>query len=259
MRFQSDNSSISAAHVNFQSHLIRRFKQTEKHETDLVRLFFGCKTQGFFVDVGANDPFHKSQSYHLEQLGWRGILVEPLPDMAAYLRKSRRASVVESAISSNEHHGSRLPFRRAGTASALQTRSQTDPPETAQSDTFQVLCRTLDSVLEELDAPRAFDFLSIDVEGHEKEVLEGFSIHYWKPGLILLEDHLINLKNHLWLSKRSYKLILRTGINSWYVPREKAFSSTCFAKCQMYKKLLIGLPFRKIKHLLKQLGSKRNT
>ena len=48
-------------------------------ETRLVRDFFGGAT-GYFVDVGANDPQVGSQSWHLEQEGWTGILVEPQPD-----------------------------------------------------------------------------------------------------------------------------------------------------------------------------------
>jgi hypothetical protein len=44
-------------------------------ETALVRDFFGERPPGFFVDVGANDPKKDSQSWHLEQVGWTGILV----------------------------------------------------------------------------------------------------------------------------------------------------------------------------------------
>jgi len=48
-------------------------------EVPLVREFFADTKQGFFVEVGANDPKKDSQSWHLEEAGWRGILVEPLP------------------------------------------------------------------------------------------------------------------------------------------------------------------------------------
>ena len=54
---------------------------TQRHtaaerEKVLVREFFG-DTKGFFVEVGANDPRQGSQSWHLEQAGWRGVLIEP--------------------------------------------------------------------------------------------------------------------------------------------------------------------------------------
>ena len=47
-------------------------------ETALKEEFFGDRT-GYFVDVGANDPKDISQTWHLEQKGWRGILIEPQP------------------------------------------------------------------------------------------------------------------------------------------------------------------------------------
>ncbi len=52
---------------------------SEEYERQLVRKFFG-DTPGFFVEVGANHPIEGSQSWHLEQRGWRGILVEPQPN-----------------------------------------------------------------------------------------------------------------------------------------------------------------------------------
>ncbi len=54
-------------------------------ETRLKEDYFAGQT-GFFVDVGANDPKDISQSWHLEQMGWNGILIEPQPDLARKLR-----------------------------------------------------------------------------------------------------------------------------------------------------------------------------
>src|SRR5262245_61082337 len=51
-------------------------------ENPLKEEFFGHRTDGYFVEVGANDPEQWSQSLHLERLGWRGILIEPQPDLA---------------------------------------------------------------------------------------------------------------------------------------------------------------------------------
>src|SRR5690349_18419094 len=51
-------------------------------ENELKAAFFGHSARGFFVDVGANHPQLASQTWHLEQLGWDGILIEPQPDLA---------------------------------------------------------------------------------------------------------------------------------------------------------------------------------
>src|SRR5262245_48855203 len=62
-------------------------------EQALVREFFAGVHSGFFVEVGADRPQQESQTCHLEQLGWTGILVEPQPDLAEELRRKRSAQV----------------------------------------------------------------------------------------------------------------------------------------------------------------------
>ena len=62
----------------------------------IVRDFFGDQRNGVFVEVGANHPKKDSQSFHLEEAGWQGILVEPLPELASELRRVRRARVFEA-------------------------------------------------------------------------------------------------------------------------------------------------------------------
>ena len=57
----------------------------EGREQELVQEFFRDTRSGFFVEVGANRPRQASQTWHLEQLGWTGILIEPQPDLAERL------------------------------------------------------------------------------------------------------------------------------------------------------------------------------
>ena len=64
---------------------------------------------------------------------------------------------------------------------------------------IEVPIRTLDSILDEANAPARLDFLSIDVEGHEIDVLRGFDFARWNPRLILLEDHVADLAKHHFL------------------------------------------------------------
>ncbi len=67
-------------------------------ENELKAEFFGPLQTGFFVEVGANQPQQGSQSWQFEQAGWRGVLVEPQPELAERLRQSRRAHVVAAAL-----------------------------------------------------------------------------------------------------------------------------------------------------------------
>jgi hypothetical protein len=73
-------------------------------EIALKEEFFGDRP-GYFVDVGANDPKDISQTWHLEQKGWQGILIEPQPALAEKLREQRRARVFACACSSPQNSG----------------------------------------------------------------------------------------------------------------------------------------------------------
>ncbi|HEY0223897.1 MAG TPA: hypothetical protein VGC38_05220, partial [Pseudolabrys sp.] len=62
------------------------------HEMQMVAAFFG-DAKGYFVEVGANEPRVRSQTWHLEQSGWTGLLIEPQPELARELRATRMAKV----------------------------------------------------------------------------------------------------------------------------------------------------------------------
>ena len=93
-------------------------------------------------------------------------------------------------------------------------------PGATPEKVINVPIRTLDSILVEAGSPTEFDFLSIDVEGHEIEVLRGFDIARWRPRLILLEDHVADLSKHRYLIAAGYRIVRRYENNGWYVPRE---------------------------------------
>ena len=75
-------------------------------EARLVREFFGG-APGFFVEVGANDPKVFSQTFHLEERQWTGVLVEPQPALAEKLRQQRTRRVYAVARSSPANSGRR--------------------------------------------------------------------------------------------------------------------------------------------------------
>lgn len=68
-------------YIDFKNKIIHFNKIPPELEQECVQSFFSNASSGIFVDVGANDPFIESQSYHLEQLGWHGLLIEPLLNM----------------------------------------------------------------------------------------------------------------------------------------------------------------------------------
>lgn len=65
----------------------------------------------------------------------------------------------------------------------------------------------------------AIDFISIDVEGHELEVLKGFSLRKYNPRIVLIEDNSnqTNFAVQIHMKSNGYELFNRTGVNDWYV------------------------------------------
>ena len=107
--------------------------------------FFG-NIKGYYVEVGANDPRERSQTWHLEQQGWTGVLIEPQPDLAATLRAERKGKVFAVACSSPAKAGQELSLHVAGPLSSLDRRSMA--PGATPEKVIRVPVRTLDSILE---------------------------------------------------------------------------------------------------------------
>jgi FkbM family methyltransferase len=222
-------------------YLVARAVFPDLAETRLKEEYFGAQ-KGFFVDVGANDPKDISQTWHLEQTGWTGILIEPQPDLAQQLREQRRARVFACACSSPENAGKMLPFQVSGIHSSLNLGFFVAGMR--KSNVIEVPVRTLDEILIEANAPSPVDLMSIDVESHEIEVLNGLTLSRWRPRLILIEDLAFDLRIHKLLRSRGYKWVRRTGLNGWYVPADVSFPVSAFGRWQFVRKHYLGVPFR---------------
>ncbi|MFC6284521.1 MULTISPECIES: FkbM family methyltransferase [Polaromonas] len=231
--------------ADFSTRHVQQFSNEPAVEQQLVQAFFGG-SKGFYVDVGANDPVLDSQSQHLEALGWTGLLVEPDPDCCELLRKTRTGTVVEMACSSPENAGKQLQLNRAGPHSTLEDRPIA--LGAVVRSTVSVQCETLDTILRTHAAPTGFDLLSIDIEGHELIALSGFSFSAWKPRLVLIEDHVTHLRKHQLMLQNGYRLLMRTGLNSWYVPAEQSYSFSLSARFEYLRKYYLGLPGRKFRY-----------
>lgn len=219
---------------------------TKLSEPELVWEFFGRKKEGFFADVGANDPFKGSQTWFLEQQGWHGLLVEPLSEFCEKLRKARPASRVVQAACGPPEHPPEMPFHISSVPSKSSLVPHLIDAGTVYVRTEMVIVMTLDEILAECQ--QSIDFVSIDVEGTQYDVLRGFSLRRHRLGLLLLEDHLRNLKSHRLVRSQGYKLVKRTGLDDWYVPEGASFTlSTAGERLRLWKKVWLNTPFRKVR------------
>lgn len=202
---------------------------TEKYysqfeEDKILYAFFGDKKSGVCVEVGANDGVNDSNSYFFEQRGWTCILIEPNPALCQEIRKVRTAQLYECAVSYETGSATLYIAEGAERSHGVSTISRDQQVhDKIKSYGFsrrpiQVKTRTLDDILLESELETTIDFISIDVEGHELQVLEGFSIDKWKPLIIIVEDNENYKDNRVrsYLKKYGYKEFKRTGVNDWY-------------------------------------------
>lgn len=143
---------------------------------------------GHACDVGANNGVFNSNTLALEEAGWTVLCVEPNPLLAPDGRKARKLWR-EVACGEADADDADFSLYETGphyaSSSGLGVRGRGDCG--LPRSIVKVRVRTLDRVLEEAGFPK-LDYLTVDVEGWEREVMAGFTAERWKPRVIVLED-----------------------------------------------------------------------
>lgn len=151
------------------------------------------KREGYFVEVGVGDGETLSNTLLLERdFGWRGILAEPADRFESAIRGKRRAILDTRAVTAQS--GDTLVFEEdihLGELSGLAGVREPRGDQTLRK--YQVKTVTMDDLLDQHDAPEYIDYISIDTEGSELQVLDGFSLNRRKVGLFTIE-HNFNLE-----------------------------------------------------------------
>jgi FkbM family methyltransferase len=196
-------------------------------EDSILSRIFAGKREGICVEVGANDGINGSTTLYFEKLGWRCILIEPNPDLCAEIRANRSAVLFECAASSRAGNATLHIAEGAWRADGMSTISaRSEDRERISKQGFStrpvdVPTFTMDELLSRAQLDGPIDFVTIDVEGHELEVLQGLSLKRWKPTILILEDN-SNTEDATvarYLAGFGYDAFMRTGVNDWFAHR----------------------------------------
>jgi FkbM family methyltransferase len=158
----------------------------------LVVFLLKGKRSGFFVELGAANGHHDSNTVILERdFQWKGILAEPAKCWHSVLKSNRSAVIDERFVWSQT--GAMLPFKETEDPYLSTLTKFVDADFNREGrirgKTYQVETISLNDLLKAHNCPKQIDYLSIDTEGSEIEILRGFNFEKYNVGIITVEHN----------------------------------------------------------------------
>lgn len=194
-----------------------------------VLILTNFKRNGFFVEFGVMDGLDLSNTLLLEkEYNWSGILSEPSKIHHDQIKTNRTAKFDPRAVYSKTGHS--LSFKEVDIAglSGLNDYFQKDGHGKNREVGTEYLVETisLHDLLEQNNAPYVIDYLSVDTEGSEYEILSNFDFTSYQINILTVEHNYIketrkNIKDYL--ESKGYSRILegRSKWDDWYILKNK--------------------------------------
>lgn len=205
--------------------ILRSFSQND--EDSILDRLMGHKKRGFYVDVGAYDPYRFSNTMRFYLRGWRGINIEPDIERWSRFRTTRKRDINLNIGIANQR-GNLSYFRiDPPTLSTFESRQA----EAYAKQGFTILEKVKIPVLPLVEVFRRYakgktiDFMSIDVEGMEMRVLKSNDWNVFRPHFVCIEsaDYSNTKKGKAnyerigsFFEKAGYRRIIDNGLNSFY-------------------------------------------
>lgn len=153
-----------------------------------VHSVLGDKQNGFFIELGACDGLYLSNTLFFERtLGWNGICIEPNDNYINDLRNNRTCMINNSLVYSEE--GAEVEFSQCRAASSIVGEHMGPFTDSNRDHIVKKVTSTLANVLHAHHAPNIVDYLSLDVEGQEYNILRTFPFSTYKFRCITVEHN----------------------------------------------------------------------
>jgi FkbM family methyltransferase len=217
---------------------------------------------GRYVDVGANHPTDDSVSRAFYERGWRGIAIEPVRYFAELFHEQRPEDLVVEAAITDRPDGVVILHEvpRSGLSTLVDAYRDEHARAGRATQDLTVPTRRLDAVLEEagwdgLD----IQFVTIDTEGSEAEVLRSFDLRRWRPWVLVIEATVPNTcqpSHEAWeggVLDAGYELCLFDGLSRFYVSPERA--AELGDKLRQPANVLDNYTTREYRHMAGQLAA----
>jgi len=201
---------------------------TQNLEDYHLSLAFDGQDTGFYIDIGAGHPVADSVSFWFYLRGWQGIVVEPQESLAALHRRIRPRDTVVCEVVGRSHGIANFyevdPFH--GLSTTIKVNASNASALGARYKKLQVPSTTVTELCERYNV-KVIDFLKIDVEGAEADVLKGTNFDRFRPKIIVSEAVAPITGEPIWptwereLLEQGYEFILFDSLNRFYVATEQ--------------------------------------
>lgn len=189
----------------------------------------GEKKAGYFVEFGATNGITMSNSHLLEtQYGWQGILAEPNPEYHARLGRERTCSISHKCVYSRSGETMNFLCTEKALFSRLEAINPGDHNEAGGkrdvSQSIAVETISLNDLLDQYNAPAEIDYMSVDTEGSELEILSAFDFDRRRIKLMTIEHNFTDLRGKLYdlMVSKGYARVFPeyTRFDDWYIHRD---------------------------------------
>ena len=188
------------------------------------------KKNGFYIDVGAGKPNDDSVTKVFYDLGWRGINIEPHPENFHLLDKERKRDINLNIGIANKNDTRPFYLLKTNNSWGLSSFDELCIQGLSVEDYDKISIKTkrLTNVIDDFADNRIIDFLKIDVEGYEYEVLSSINFEKYKPRIVVIESVLPgsnkpNRKPWINLVEKYYVHGLFDGLNDYFVLPNETF------------------------------------
>ena len=179
--------------------------------------------KGFYVDVGCNHPTKFSNTFELYKRGWRGISIDANQALIVQHQQIRPIDQSVYAVVSDTEKEQMFTYFKDNLVSSLSPEhigKWAQKREVAREESVNTI--SLNRILTQKSAPKELDLLSIDVEGHDLEVLKSLCLETFRPTLIVIEMHDFQIsrceENPIYqhLIKRGYRMVGYVTMNGFF-------------------------------------------
>ena len=200
----------------------------QNFEDVMLARVFKDLSNGFYVDIGAWDATHDSVTKHFYDLGWNGINVEALPSHFERVKNARIRDInVNVAVGTSPGFVTFFEVRDTGLSTLRRDYAERHANEGFAVSELTVPTLRLESLLDAHAGDRTIDFLKIDVEGAELDVIESGDWRRHRPRLLLVEATLPRSPTTSFaeweplLLQSGFIFAYFDGLNRWYIRQEE--------------------------------------